>query len=168
LAITFSSSASKREVEDATQQKIVETAVESSVPGLRLRLQFRIDPARADGDVGSILERVQQLLSILDGSRVIRVREQNDVAGCALYPVANGLTLAAINGVVDQANSRMLSAKASHNGGCVIRRSVVDYNHFGVPRLGLDECKHLIKSARNSFGFVVCGDDDAARSVFHN
>src|SRR6185437_11658542 len=83
---------------DPVEATAEEAAVERLVDGLALLVQ----PAGADGDVGTGVEGFEETLGFLDGRGEVGVGEHDDLAGGLKHAVADGEALAAVAVVVDE------------------------------------------------------------------
>src|SRR5262249_34222657 len=88
------------QTEQRSESEVVNSAVQPAIPGLRRRLQFSIDPSRADHYVSSLRNAVDQFFRFLDWSRVISIRKQHDISRSSQYTVSNRTSLSGIHRLV--------------------------------------------------------------------
>ena len=97
-------------------------SIELAQERLPVRLGFRLQPARSDGNVRACLNRRKKFLRFFDRRRKVGVAEQQYFALGIQHAVANAVSLAAITGVLDQAQFGMgLSAGSNQIRRCVPR-----------------------------------------------
>jgi hypothetical protein len=127
-------------------QKQVENAAEKlAVQGLAPRLGFRAQPARADGDIGSRLERLKKLWGFFDGRRKVSVAKEDDGTLGVKHAVADTVSLAAITGILHQMHNRIFGGKGMNDFGGVVARAVINNDDFAIPALGVDVGEHFLE-----------------------
>ena len=97
----------KTQAQNQTQRKIEDSSECLAIQWLTLGLQFYAQPARAYRDVGTTLNRVEQLLRLRYWRRKIGICEKANITTSVQHPIANAVTFAAVSGILDQQNLRM-------------------------------------------------------------
>ena len=84
---------------DPVEAAAEELAVERLVDGLAAA----VEPAGADGDVGAVVDGGEEALGFFDGRGEVGVGEHDDIAGGLEDAVADAVALAAVAGVLEEA-----------------------------------------------------------------
>ena len=127
------------------QQQIEDAAEELAVQRLALSLRFGAQPARADGDVGAFLERVEKLGRFFDRRRKVGVAEEHDAAAGFNMPLRTLYPLPRLPGFSHQTQDGILRGEQANDVGGVVARAVVHDDDFGVPALRVHVGEHPIQ-----------------------
>src|SRR5581483_1407494 len=130
-------------------------------PGLPLRLQFALQPARADGDISAGADRVNQLGRFLDRRRHVRVAEKADLTAGVQHAIANAVALAMVAGIVQNPQYGFSGHETAHYLDCVVARTVIHHDDFRVPLLLSDVCEDALQRGADPGALVVSRNDDA-------
>lgn len=148
------------EAERETEKEIEDASDDLAVKWLALGLRFGAQPARADSDVGTDIERMKKLGRFFDRRRQIGVAKEDDSSAGIEHAVAHAVPFAAIAGILDEADDSIFRGEGADNISGVVAGSVIDDDDFGVPVLRVDVGENLCERRAEASAFVVGGNDD--------
>ena len=123
----------KLEAHDGADDGVEAAAKELAIERLAVGLAAVFEPSRADGDVGAGGDGGKEALGFLDGRRKIGVGEHDHFAECLKHAGAHAVSLAAIAGIFDQADFRVVCGEIADHLGRRVRGAVVDDDDFSGP-----------------------------------
>src|SRR5207344_3575293 len=128
-------------------------------PGLMPPNPASIDGARPDHDVGRIaLCDVVQPLKLVNGSREIRVREENVGPGRVQHARPDAVSLAPVLSMMDEPYA--LRFETPDDLGSSVGRAVVDHQDLERKSRSSQDFTHFTQRVRDSPRFIECRDDD--------
>ncbi len=148
---------------DAVEAAAKKTAVDGLVDGLFLL----IEPARADGNVSTGVNRFEEAFGFFDGGGEIGVGEHDDIAASLQEAVANGVAFAAVSGIADELDLRSAGHPSLNGGDGGVCGSIVDDENFGVPVAIPDAFEDARERCVDASTFVICRNDDAEARLGH-
>jgi hypothetical protein len=155
------------EADDATCDPVETAAEEAAVDGLVDGLLLFVEPAGADGDVGTGVDGGEEELGFLDGSGEVGVGEHDDVAGGLEETIADGVAFAAVAGIFDEVKARGAGHPLLDDGDGVVGGAVVDEEDFGIPVAGLDAVEDAGEGGLDAGALVVGRNNDAEPGMGH-
>ena len=109
------------------------------IAGLMDSDQGTVERPRADGDliVLPLCHGAPQLFQFFDRRREVRVAEQAPLAARFEHPVPDGIAFAAIAGIAQHPDIRIVAARKPSRLGRAIRRTVVHNDDFMESPIGI-------------------------------
>src|SRR5580704_12487377 len=149
------------------QQQVENASEDLAMERLPLRLQFGLQPARSDGDVGAVTQRLKKFGKLLDRRRQVGVAENDHPATRLQHAMAHAVTFAAVAGVFDQPQCGIAFCETAHDFSGIVDGAVVDNNYFdlGGPFLLRDVTEDFPERRTQAGALVVSGNDDAVGGV---
>jgi len=158
----------KAEPHDAAGDGI-ETAPEKlPVEGLAMGLAAALKPAGADGDVSTLGNGVKEAFRLLDGRREVRIREHDHLSQGLEDAEAHTVALAAVGGVLDEANLGGMGGKGPHHGGRRVARSVVDHDNLRGPTALADAGDDRLKRRGNAGALIESRNHNAVLRILRH
>jgi hypothetical protein len=124
-------------------------------------LQFGIQPARADRDIGAGLNGGEQLVRFLDRRREIGITKKCNISLGVKHSIADAETLAAITRVFYKPETGILLGVPAYDLDGVIPRSVINDQNFYFPGSLVAVGKNTVEGVTNALALIVGGDNDA-------
>src|SRR5579859_3108778 len=128
---------------------------------LPLKLKRRIEPARADSDIGPAFERGKELVGLYNRRREVGVGKQQELAPGVEHPVADRKAFALVSRVANELDFRILGGKTSNNLRGVISGAVVDHQQLSAPLVLAQMLNDTLQRAADPPALVIGGNDDA-------
>src|SRR5579875_245430 len=125
-------------------------------------------PTRADRNIGSFGNRVEQPLRLFDRRGKIGIGEDQHLALRLQHPVAHAIPFAAVAGIFHQPHLRRALGKGSHHLGSPVAGAVVDHHDLGIPVFVPYPGNDPLKRGRNAAGLVISRNDNAVGGVWHD
>src|SRR5579863_846321 len=149
------------EAERDAQQEIEDAAEDLAMQGLALRLGFGAQPARTDGDVSAGFDGCEEFYGFLNRRGEIGVAEENDAALSVEHAVADAVALAAVAGIFDEMNDRIMGGEAADDFRGIVGRAIIYHDDFSIPLLSVNVGEDLLERGAEARALVIGRDDDA-------
>lgn len=143
-------------------------AEELPVEGLAVGLAAGGEPARADCNVGTGCNSRKKALCFVDGGGQVGVGEHDDVAQGMKNAVADGISFAAIAGILKHANFGSVTGNVLYEVGGVIGRTIVDDDDFGFPSIGSDACNDGLEGSGDARTLIKRGNHNTVFGILRH
>jgi hypothetical protein len=147
------------------QDQVVDSAEELAVQRLALRLGFGPQPARADGDIGTLFKRFEKLGSFFDRRRKVRIAEEDDSAAGIEHAVPHAVSLAAIAGIFQQPQRLIFRSESPNNLCGIVAGAVIHDDDFRIPAAGAHVGQHFLERRAQARALVIGGNHEAVGRI---
>jgi hypothetical protein len=149
------------QTQNEPQQHVKNASERLPVEGLALGLEFGAQPAGSYGDVGPLMDSIEQFLRFGDRRGEVGVCKQTNITASVQHAVAHAISLATVSRVLHELNLRVGAGVFTNDRRSIVARAVVHHQDLGIPFLFSGVAEDFIERGANAAAFVVGGDDEA-------